>query len=75
MYPYLKGVHQTLDSWRSGRDEDGWKKSKRDLLSVIILNSEDNLFMEDGDTPEMVKFSDRLKDDLDALNFLLDTYR
>ena len=23
MVPYLKGIHQTLDSWRSGRNEDG----------------------------------------------------
>jgi hypothetical protein len=22
--PYLKGIHLTLDSWRPGRDEDGW---------------------------------------------------
>lgn len=22
--PYLKGVHATLESWRSGRDENGW---------------------------------------------------
>ena len=25
MVPYLKGIHLTLDSWRSGRDKDGWK--------------------------------------------------
>jgi hypothetical protein len=23
--PYLKGIHLTLDSWRGGRGEDGWK--------------------------------------------------
>jgi len=23
--PFLKGVHHTLDSWRPGRDQDGWK--------------------------------------------------
>jgi hypothetical protein len=23
--PYLMGIHLTLDSWREGRDEDGWK--------------------------------------------------
>jgi hypothetical protein len=26
--PYLKGIHLTLDSWRSGRNEDGWKQSR-----------------------------------------------
>lgn len=25
MKPYLKGIHATLDSWRPGRDSDGWK--------------------------------------------------
>eukprot|EP00980_Cylindrotheca_fusiformis_P024767 scaffold12423_cov140-Cylindrotheca_fusiformis.AAC.1 len=25
MVPYLKGIHLTLDGWRSFRDEDGWK--------------------------------------------------
>lgn len=27
--PYLKGFHATLDSWRSGRDDLGWKVKKR----------------------------------------------
>ena len=26
MTPYLKGIHQTLDGWRGGRDEDGSKR-------------------------------------------------
>ena len=25
--PYLKGIHLTLDSWRNGRDAEGWKLS------------------------------------------------
>lgn len=25
MVPYLKGFHLTIESWRGGRDEDGWK--------------------------------------------------
>jgi hypothetical protein len=25
MMPYLKGFHLTLDGWRRGRDNDGWK--------------------------------------------------
>ena len=23
--PYLKGLHLTLDGWREGRDDEGWK--------------------------------------------------
>lgn len=25
MVPYLKGIHLTLETWRGGRDEEGWK--------------------------------------------------
>lgn len=25
MVPYMKGIHLTVDSWRDGRDDDGWK--------------------------------------------------
>ena len=25
MVPYLKGIHQTLDSWRTGRSKDGYR--------------------------------------------------
>jgi hypothetical protein len=34
MVPYLKGFHLTLDGWRGGRDNDGWKylgKETREL--------------------------------------------
>jgi hypothetical protein len=27
LVPYLKGIHLSLDSWRSNRDEDGWRSS------------------------------------------------
>jgi hypothetical protein len=29
MVPYLKEIHLTLDSWREGRGEDGWKRSRK----------------------------------------------
>lgn len=25
MVPYLKGIHQALDEWRKGRDNNGWQ--------------------------------------------------
>ena len=31
MVSYLKGTHQTLDSWRSGRNKDGWNFPPEDL--------------------------------------------
>lgn len=30
MVPFLKGLHLTLDSWRAGRKEDGWKVSQKE---------------------------------------------
>ena len=31
MKPYLRGVHKTIDSWRPGRDSEGWKS-----LEIIL---------------------------------------
>jgi hypothetical protein len=31
MFPYLKGIHLTLYSWREGRREDGWKRSRKEM--------------------------------------------
>jgi hypothetical protein len=28
MKPYLKGFHLSLESWRGGRDQDGWKREQ-----------------------------------------------
>lgn len=38
MCPCLKGVHQTFDSWRVGRDKNSWKINKRERLATIISN-------------------------------------
>ena len=51
MVPYLKGVHATIDSWRPGRDCDGWKirelgKRKRSSTSPHQLP---NKRSDDGD--------------------------
>ena len=35
MRPYLKGLHQTLDSWRANRGKDGWKLSCREFKLMI----------------------------------------
>ena len=31
---YLKGIHLTLDSWRTGRNVDGWKLSSEELREL-----------------------------------------
>ena len=39
MTPYLKGLHQTIDSWRPYTREDGWRMSHREI----------DLFRKEGD--------------------------
>ena len=33
--PYLKGIHHTLESWRMGRDEDGWKLDSEAMVEWL----------------------------------------
>ena len=35
MFPYLKGFYNTLNSWRLGRDKDGWKIGKMAWIELI----------------------------------------
>ena len=46
-FPYLKGIYNTLNSWRIGRTLDGWKMSRTawmELLSADLAFDEDNGF-------------------------------
>ena len=72
MCPYLKGIHQTLDSWRAGRDKDSWKLNRRELLAAITSNYEEVILDNEKEAPIKVKPASRLQDDLDALDFLLE---
>ena len=76
MVPYLKVTHQTLDSWRSGRNKDGWKLFLEELRE--FYSPEDFEIPGDGGTPSKVKAVTRLKSDVAALTILLageDPYR
>ena len=37
MRPYLMGLHQTLDSWRRGRDEEGQKMDRQELKQFLAV--------------------------------------
>jgi hypothetical protein len=63
MRPYLKGVHLTVDSWRLGRDEDGWKDPTWCGPPVESGEAE-------PEAPETVKAVNRLAWDLEALRIL-----
>ena len=36
MVPFLKGMHHTLETWRGGRDEDGWKYGREDWINLLM---------------------------------------
>ena len=81
MVPYLKGIHLSLETWRGGRDEEGWK------VREPVSKDEEPSTTEDDDitlihekTPELpaldapasgvTQAAPRLKADLEALLFL-----
>jgi hypothetical protein len=82
MPPYLKGMHLTIDSWRPGRGEDGYKLKATDLRDQpfifwrreteewIDLDQEDyeKVLGEKAQAPEFVWPVDRLRSDIEALN-------
>jgi hypothetical protein len=81
MTPYLKGIHATIDSWRPGRDDEGWKLKKRkapgadtplppeqyDDLDAVEIESAFGLMEECIGEPLWVYPVSRLQDDLDCL--------
>lgn len=62
--PYLKGIHLTLDSWRGGRDADGWKLQGE--LGCHFSAEEVT-----PTAPATVQPVPRLLDDLQALSHLM----
>jgi hypothetical protein len=71
MVPYLKGIHQTLDSWRTNRDSDGWKLSAKELAARIRNGR--SLQKEPEGPPTRVKAAVRLAGDLEAFTKLFDS--
>ena len=62
--PYLRGLHKTIDSWRPGRDDDGWKigweiMAAKERGDWELLNTQE--------PDEYVKPVKRLRQDFEAL--------
>jgi hypothetical protein len=71
MVPYLKGFHLTLDGWRGGRDDDGWKYVGREAREAQD-QGETNVIADVPAAPKQVKAKARLiHTDLPALERLL----
>ena len=71
MVPYLKGIYLTLNSWREGRDADGWPdremKRRFDEVREKVKNREGPELRSKKGHPVWSKAAPRLKDDLLAL--------
>jgi hypothetical protein len=75
MVPYLKGRHQTLDSWQDDRREDGWKMTAKEIAikmeALLPEQEEDSL----GEAPQRVKAVPRFAGDMEALTALFSEVR
>lgn len=75
MVPYLKGMHQTLDSWRDNRREDGWKMTAKEIAvkmkASLPEREEDSL----EEAPRRVKAAPRFAGDMEALTALFSEAR
>ena len=68
--PYLKGIHQNLDSWKAGRNVDDWRLSREELRE-LYATSQHNI-CRDTETSVKVQAVPRLKSDMFALGKLLE---
>ena len=73
MVPYLKGIHLTLDSWRSGRDVDGWRLTLAELRAAKEAYNQFGYNESSEFAPEVVHPVPRLADDVECLLNLFDT--
>ena len=77
MVPFLKGLHHTLETWRGGRDKDGWKFGREDWLNLLTDEDKDRGLdwkdmevlnvKKEASPPKRVQPVERLKRDLEAL--------
>ena len=53
IFPYLRGIYNTLNGWRRGRDRDGWKLTRREW--DLFLAMEEEMEDEELDTEERTR--------------------
>jgi hypothetical protein len=41
MCPYLKGIHQTLESWHKYKHKDGWSMSQCEIREAQIAEQDE----------------------------------
>ncbi len=65
MVPYLKGIHLTIDSWRDGRDENGWKVL--DVLVSTVPSRRSKSGKEEDINEELKEIKDVVDDFVDSM--------
>ena len=81
--PFLKGCYLTLNSWRSGRDQEGWKVPDKAWGQMMISRFENDLISQEeldhalqglhgNDVPRIVKACPRFKSDVMCMARLLE---
>ena len=58
LVPYLKGIYLSLNSWRGGRDKEGWLTPEGKRMQ------REGKLEEDGDPPDWVRMVPRFQDDV-----------
>ena len=73
--PYLKGLHLTVDSWREGRDDEGWRLARTTLEALLVSKGDEasDAIPVDPEAPEFVTPVPRLERDLLSLQALTET--
>ena len=77
MIPYMKGIHQTADTWRKNRGADGWKVPDHEWRTQTewSLNRGDNEYSTlpvEEEAPERVKFAPLFEPHVRAMLELMD---
>jgi predicted NAD/FAD-binding protein len=71
MVPFFKVIHLTLDGWRGGRDEQGWKRALSEMEALRRNGDPEGLLVCDSEkAPSMVEPVLRFEADDKALSAL-----
>ena len=73
--PYVKGTHQTLETWRGNQDPEGWRLSQAELDAHNGMTDTVDLDPSDAPPPARVCPIPRLRRDMSALRWLTRAHR
>ena len=74
LVPFLKGLHLTVDSWREGRDDEGWRMARCEIEAMLASRGDEaaDLIQLEPKAPDRVFPVPRLERDLLSLEALME---